>query len=207
MSGATCGIPGCRAARSSGLRTPRRAISKDLQASAMTAPGRCAGRAASAREINRNLQGRAVTDASADPMCCRPPLVPVVIFALALHCTRRLRAVFAATSIGSGAAIAASANRALVFSLIFTSARCSARGRTPDARADFRTFSIDPRALVIARLDTLFDNVRRADCACRQQSPNSGQQIVKRKEPPTPNPSPPRATRAGGGEQKVVYMP
>jgi hypothetical protein len=136
----------------------------------MTAPGRCAGRAASAREINRNLQGRAVTDG--------PPLAPLVIFALVLHCTRRPRAVFAATSIGSGAAIAASANRALVFSLIFTSARRSARGRTPDARADFRTFGIDRRSLVIARLDTLFDNVRREDCACRQHSPNSGQQIV-----------------------------
>jgi hypothetical protein len=111
-------------------------------------------------------------------MCCRPPLVPRVIFALVPHCTRWLRAVFAAPSIGSGASIAASANRALVFSLIFTSGRRSARGRTPDARADFRTFGIDPRSLVIARLDTLFDNVRREDCARRQQSPNSGQQIV-----------------------------
>jgi hypothetical protein len=108
----------------------------------------------------------------------QPPLVPLVIFALVLHCTRRLRAVFAVTSIGSGALIAASAHRALVFSLIFTSSRGSARGRTPDARADFGAFGIDPQSLVIARLDTLFDNVRREDCSCRQQSPNSGQQIV-----------------------------
>jgi hypothetical protein len=121
----------------------------------MTATGRCGERAAN-----------------------QPPLVPFDIFALVPHCTRWPRAVFAATSIASGASIAAAANRALVLSLIHTSSRCSARGRTPDARADFRTFGIDPRPLVIARLDTLFDNLRREDCACRQQSPNSGQQIV-----------------------------
>jgi hypothetical protein len=108
----------------------------------------------------------------------QPPLVPLVILTLVPHCTRWKRAVFVATSIGSGALIAASANRALVFSLIFTSSRCSARGRTSDARANFRTFGIDPQSFVIARLDTLFDNVRREDCSCRQQVSNSGQQIV-----------------------------
>jgi hypothetical protein len=108
----------------------------------------------------------------------QPPRVPLVIFALVLHCTRWLRADLAATSIGSGTSIAASANRALVFSLIFTSSRCGARGRTPDARADFRTFGNDPQSFVIARLDTLFDNVRREDCSCRQQVSNSEQHIV-----------------------------
>jgi hypothetical protein len=108
----------------------------------------------------------------------QPSLDPLVIFALVLRCTRRLRAIFAATSIGSGALSAASANPALVFSLLFTSARCSARRRKPDARADFRTFGVDPQSLVITRLDTLFDNVRREDRLRRPQSPNSGQQIV-----------------------------
>jgi hypothetical protein len=97
----------------------------------------------------------------------QPPPVPLVCFALVLRCTRRLRAVFAARSIGSGTAIAASASRALVFSLIHTSSRRSARGRTPDAHVDFRTFGIDPQLLVIARstvcLTTCADWIARVD--------------------------------------------
>jgi hypothetical protein len=97
----------------------------------------------------------------------QPPLVRLDIFALVLHCARWLRAVFAATSIGSSASIAAPATRALVCSLIRTSSRRSARGRTPDARADVGTFGIDAQSLVIAAstlcLTTCAERIARVD--------------------------------------------